>query len=170
MIPSRGRRWLAVVLTLGLLTGLSAVISAQPLQWFWWKMEPTLALSPEQSNQIDAIFQDGIAQLQRQKDELDRLEGKLSRLIETLATEPDVTRQIDHVEAARSTLNKTRTLMLLHMRQVLTPEQRLKLNALRDRREQERKALDQRLQQEKEKLRLSPDANKRPDAARKRPN
>ena len=86
----------------------------QPLNWFWWKMEPTLALTPDQSRQIDGIFQEGIAQLQKQKDELDRL-SKLSRLIETLATEPDVTRQIDRVEAARSTLNKTRTLMLLHM-------------------------------------------------------
>jgi hypothetical protein len=53
---------------------------------------------------------------------------------------------------------------------VLTPEQRLKLNALRDRREKERKALDERLQQEKEKLRLSPDGSKQPDSARKRSN
>jgi Spy/CpxP family protein refolding chaperone len=166
MIPSLCRRLSVVVFVLS----VSAVASAQQLNWFWWKMEPTLALTPDQSRQIDGIFQEGIAQLQKQKDELDRLESKLSHLIETLATEPDVTRQIDRVEAARSTLNKTRTLMLLHMRQVLTPEQRLKLNAMRDRRDQERKALDERLQQEKEKLRLSPDVSKRPDSARKRSN
>jgi Spy/CpxP family protein refolding chaperone len=166
MIPSLRRRLLAVAFVVS----FSAVASAQPLNWFWWKMEPTLALTPDQSRQIDGIFQEGIGQLQKQKDELDRLESKLSHLIETLATEPDVTRQIDRVEATRSTLNKTRTLMLLHMRQVLTPEQRLKLNALRDRREKERKALDERLQQEKEKLRLSPDGSKQPDSARKRSN
>ena len=166
MIPSLCRRLVAVVFVLS----FSAAASAQQLNWFWWKMEPTLALSAEQSTQIDAIFQEGIAQLQKQKDELDRLEGRLSRLIETSASEAQVTRQIDRVEAARSTLNKTRTLMLLHMRLVLKPEQRLKLNAMRDRREQERKALDERLQQEKDRLRLSPDGSKRADDARKRPN
>ena len=166
MISSLCRQLLAVVFLLA----FSAAASAQQLNWFWWKMEPTLALSAEQSTQIDAIFQEGIAQLQKQKDELDRLEGRLSRLIETSASEAQVTRQIDRVEAARSTLNKTRTLMLLHMRLVLKPEQRVKLNAMRDRREQERKALDERLQQEKDRLRLSPDGSKRADDARKRPN
>ena len=152
MISSLCRRLLAVVFLLA----FSAAASAQQLNWFWWKMEPTLALSAEQSTQIDGIFQDGIAQLQKQKDELDRLEGKLSRLIETSASEAEVSRQIDRVEAARSTLNKTRTLMLLHMRLVLKPEQRLKLNAMRDRREQERKAQEQRLQQERDKEKSRP--------------
>ena len=135
MIPSFCRRLLAV----SFLLSFSAAASAQQLNWYWWTMEPTLTLTTEQSTQIDGIFQEGIAQLQKQKVELDRLEGKLSRLIETMATEPEVTQQIDRVEAARSTLNKTRTLMLLHMRQLLTPEQRTKLNALRDRREQEQR-------------------------------
>jgi Spy/CpxP family protein refolding chaperone len=168
MIPILCRRLAALVFVLA----FSAAASAQQqLNWFWWKSEPTLAISSEQSTQIDGIFQDGITQLQKQKDELDRLETKLSRLIETSASEAEVTHQIDRVEAARSTLNKTRTLMLLHMRLVLKPEQRMKLNALRDRREQERKALDRRLQQERERLRLSPDASKGgPDGARQRPH
>jgi len=168
MIPSVYRRLLALVFAFSF--SAAAASAQQNLQWFWWKMEPTLTLSHEQSTQIDAIFQEGIVQLQKQKDELDRLEMKLNRLIETMATETEVTQQIDRVEATRSTLNKTRTLMLLHMRQVLTPEQRLKLNALRDRREQERKALDERLQQEKERLKQSPGVNKQPDTARKRSN
>jgi Spy/CpxP family protein refolding chaperone len=166
MIPSLRRQVLALALALS----FSTAASAQPLQWFWWKMEPTLALSTEQSSQIENIFQEGIGQLQKQKDELDRLEAKLSRLIETSASEAEVTHQIDHVEAVRSTLNKTRTLMLLHMRLVLKPDQRLKLNALRDRREQERKALDQQLQQQRAKPRLSPDPTKQPDSSRKRLN
>src|SRR5262245_60489062 len=124
---------LAVVV---LLTG-SLEASAQSLQWIWWKMEPSLALTPEQSTQIDGIFQSGIAQLRKDKGELDTLEDTLSRLIETMASEADVARQIDRVESMRSSLNKTRTLMLLHMRQVLTPDQRTKLNALRDQREQD---------------------------------
>ena len=129
MIPSLRRRVLAVVFALS----CSTAAAAQPVQRYWWKMEPTLALSTEQSTKIGGIFQEGIAQLRTQKDELDRLEAKLSHLIEAIATEAEVTQQVDRVEAARSTLNKTRTLMLLHMRQVLKPEQRLKLGALRDR-------------------------------------
>jgi len=141
----------------------STSASAQQLNWLWWKMEPTLTLTPEQSAQIDTIFQEGIGQLQKQKAELDRLEGKLSRLIATMATEAEVSQQIDRVEAARSTMNKTRTLMLLHMRQELKPEQRLKLNALLE----QRRAQDQRNQ---EKSRPSTDAGKRPDTAAKRQN
>ena len=143
--------------------------SAQTLQWFWWKTEPTrshLALTADQSAQIDGVFQEGIEQLRKQKEELDRLESKLSRMIETMVDEGQVTQQIDRVEAVRSTLNKTRTLMLLHMRQLLTAEQRIKLNgALRDRREQQ-----QRQQREAEKPRAAPDGNKRPDGTRTRPN
>ena len=138
MIPFLCRRLLAVVFVLA----FSAAASAQPLQWFWWKSEPSLALSPDQSAQIDAIFQEGIGRLMHQKEELDRLEAKLSRLIETSASETEVTQQIDRVEATRSTLNKTRTLMLLHMRLVLKPEQRVKLNALRDRRVAAQRAKD----------------------------
>ena len=163
MLSSPFRRSLALVFALSFSTA-----SAQPLLWFWWKMEPTLALSTEQSNQIDGIFREGIAQLHKQKDDLDRLEGDLSGLIKTTAPESEVARQIDRVEAARSTLNKTRTLMLLHMRQVLTPDQRLKLNALRDRREQESMARER--QQVKEGPRLPPDAGKYPGGGPKRPN
>jgi Spy/CpxP family protein refolding chaperone len=43
------------------------------------------------------------------------------------------------VEAIRAHLNKMRTLMLLHMRQVLTPEQRVKLNKLHDKWEKDHK-------------------------------
>ena len=73
MIPSICRRLLTVVF---LLSFSAAASAQQQLNWFWWKSEPTLALSPEQSTQIEGIFQEGIAQLQRQKDELDRLEAK----------------------------------------------------------------------------------------------
>ena len=159
----------SVALVVALLFSGSA--SAQQLNWLWWKMEPTLTLTPEQSDKIDVIFQAGINQLQKQKADLDRLESKLSRLIETMASEAEVTQQIDRVEAARSTMNKTRTLMLLHMRQELKPEQRLKLNALRDRREKERKAVEERLQRQRDSERLqTPDASKRPDTAAKRQN
>jgi Spy/CpxP family protein refolding chaperone len=43
-----------------------------------------------------------------------------------------VTRQVDKVESTRATMNKMRTLMLLHERQVLTPDQRVRLNKLHE--------------------------------------
>ena len=53
-------------------------------------------------------------------------------MIAANADETLVTRQVDKVEAIRANMNKMRTLMLLHMRQVLSPEQRVKLNKLHD--------------------------------------
>jgi Spy/CpxP family protein refolding chaperone len=153
-----------------LLTG-SLEASGQSLQWIWWKMEPSLALTPEQTAQIDGIFQGGITQLRKDKGELDNLEDTLSRLIETMASEPEVARQIDRVETMRSSLNKTRTLMLLHMRQVLTPDQRIKLTALRDQREHDRNSREQRdKDKEKDKSRQSTDGAKSADGIRKRSN
>jgi Spy/CpxP family protein refolding chaperone len=49
------------------------------------------------------------------------------------ADETVVTHQVDKVEAIRSRLNKGRTLLLLHHRQLLTPEQREKLKAMQER-------------------------------------
>ena len=159
MMPSLCQRMLAVAFALM----VSDVVSAQPLQW--WKTEPArteLALTSEQSTEIEGIFQDAIVLLRQQKDELDRLEGKLSRLIEMNADEAMVARQIDRVELVRSSLNKTRTLMLLHMRQVLTADQRVKLSAMHDRWERQ--------QRDKDKQRAAPDGSARPDAGRTRPN
>ena len=148
------------LLLLAVMLSLSSVASAQPIAW--WKTEPAvkeLAITADQSSRIDAIFQESITQLRQEKDELDRLEGKLSHLIETNADETQVTKQIDRVETTRAALNKTRTLMLLHMRQLLTPEQRVKLNAMLDRRDRE--------QRDKDKQRQAPDGNRRPDGPRK---
>ena len=52
--------------------------------------------------------------------------------------------------------------MLVQMRQVLTPDQRLKLNAMHDRWERQ--------QRDKDKQRVAPDGSARPDAGRNRPN
>ena len=70
-------------------------------------------------------------------DELDAQEAELSRLIASDADETTIGRQSDHVEAIRSDLNKTRTLMLVLMRQLLSPDQRVKLTMLHEQRVQE---------------------------------
>ena len=128
------------VLCAGLLLGGAWQVTAQtpqpapapnpPQRFAWWRSDQyqkNLGLSTDQVNRIEAIFQAVLPELRKGRDDLDRHEAELSRLIETGADEVLVTRQLDKVEAIRSHLNKTRQLLLLHHRQLLTPEQRVKL-------------------------------------------
>ena len=55
-----------------------------------------------------------------------------SRLIAANADEGVVVKQVDKVEGIRAHMNKMRTLLLLRIRQVLTPEQRVKLNKIHE--------------------------------------
>jgi Spy/CpxP family protein refolding chaperone len=109
---------------------------APPQRLAWWRDEhyqKHLALTTDQVTRLEAIWQAALPDLRKGRDDLDRQEAELSRLIEMNADETVVTHQVDKVEAIRSHLNKTRTLVLLHHRQLLTPEQRVKLKAMRDR-------------------------------------
>jgi Spy/CpxP family protein refolding chaperone len=117
------------------LLALSAPVRGQSFGFPWWRdaqFQKELSLTPEQSGKIDAVFQQSIPILRQKKTELDALEDELSNMIAANADEATVTRQVDKVEAIRSNMNKTRTLMLLRMRQVLSPEQRARLNKLHE--------------------------------------
>ena len=125
------RQWLAV----GVLLALAAPLHAQSFGFSWWKdaqFQRDLGLTPDQTAKIDAIFQSTISVLRQKKADLDRQEDELSRMIAAGADEALVTRQVDKVESTRASMNKMRTLMLLHERQVLTPDQRVRLNKLHD--------------------------------------
>ena len=101
----------------------------------WWKdpkVVKELGLTPDQSAKIDNIFRTTFPQLRQSSEELDRQEAELSRLIANMADEGTVVHQIDKVESVRASLNKTRTLMLLHMVRKLTPDQRVKFNPVHD--------------------------------------
>jgi Spy/CpxP family protein refolding chaperone len=124
--------WLRCGIVIGLLLASIAPAGAQSL---WWKSDDfkrELGLTLEQSTRIDTIFRNTLPKLKEGKRQLDEKEGELSRLIQDNADAAAVGRHVDKVEAVRSALNKERTLMLLHMRQVLTPDQRLKLQSLND--------------------------------------
>ncbi len=104
-----------------------------PRPFPWWKSEPfknELGLAAEQSMRIDKIWETTRLELRQEWDELSKLEAKLSRLIQVDADEAVLTRQIDRVETARAAANKTRSLMLVQMLKVLTPEQRTRFNTL----------------------------------------
>jgi Spy/CpxP family protein refolding chaperone len=119
----------ALVLTVASADALGS--QAQPFPW--WKAVRDLGLSPEQSTMIDGIFQSTMPELRQEAQELNRLEAKLSKLIEADADELQVLRQVDRVEAARAAINKMRTMMLFRMRQVMTTEQRARFKAMQER-------------------------------------
>jgi Spy/CpxP family protein refolding chaperone len=110
----------------------------------WWKNEQyrkDLMLTEEQTVKLDAIYQATIPTLRQQNDELEKLDHKLSKLIAAgLAEEQKVAEQVDKVEAARSALSKTRTLMMYKMRRLLTDDQNAKLKEIHDRWEKERRS------------------------------
>ena len=137
MSSRRASRAIAAVLLLA----LAAPVHAQSFGFPWWKdaqIQRELNLTADQAAKIDAIFQSTISQLRQKKEELDRQEEELSKLIATGADEALVTRQVDRVESIRANMNKMRTIMLLHERQVLTPDQRVRLNKLHEQMEKER--------------------------------
>jgi len=111
-----------------------------PRPFAWWKSEPfkkELGLTADQSTRIDKIWETTRVELRQEWDELSKLEAKLSRQIQNDADEAVLTRQIDRVETARASANKTRSLMLVQMLKVLTPDQRTRFTALHDKWERE---------------------------------
>jgi Spy/CpxP family protein refolding chaperone len=131
MRPTSRSWWLPAVLLLA----WPAPVHAQSFGFPWWRdvqFQRELSLTSDQTARIENVFQSTISQLRAKKAELDQQEDELSRLIATNADEQLVVKQVDRVEAIRSHLNKMRTLQLLHIRQVLTPEQRVKLNKMHE--------------------------------------
>ncbi len=109
----------------------------------WWKAPETraeLGISDKQSKEIDEIFQSTYQNLRALKDELDKLDQTLAATIkEGVADIATVTRQVGQAEQARAKLATTRTTMLYRMHRLLSPEQRVKLDAMLERREAERR-------------------------------
>ena len=123
------------VLPVVFVLALAAPIHGQSFGFPWWRdaqFQKELTLTADQSARIDLVFQSAMSTLRPKKEELDRQEAELSRLIATNADEAVVSFQVDKVEAIRTSMNKQRTLMLLHMRQVLSPDQRVRLNKLHE--------------------------------------
>jgi len=131
--PAR-RTTRAVLVLLVFLLGSALEVAAGSGKIKWWRSEQfqrEMALTPEQVERIDKIFQDAWPALHSAKTDLDRLERELSATIaDSSADEDRVLRLIDGVEASRSALGRTRSLMLYRMHRVLTPEQRAILKSL----------------------------------------
>lgn len=100
----------------------------------WWRNESIvkdLGLTTDQTTRINTIFETTMPELRQDREELERLEAKLSRMIQDeRMDEASLARQIDRVEMARANGNKTRSLMLLRMYRVLTREQRTRFDQI----------------------------------------
>lgn len=134
--------WVCRLLPALLMLALAAPVHGQAFGFAWWRdaqFQRDLALTADQSARIDAIFQAAISQLRAKKDELDKQEDLLSQQIAAGADETLVGKQVDKVESIRSHMNKMRTMMLLKERQVLSPEQRVKLSKLHEQWERDHK-------------------------------
>jgi len=126
------RSWMLAVVAL---LALTTTVRGQSFGFPWWRdaqFQRDLSLTSDQTTRIENLFQSTIGTLRSKKAELDQQEDELSRLIAANADEAVVSKQVDKVEAVRSNLNKMRTLQLLHIRQVLSPDQRMKLNRIHD--------------------------------------
>jgi Spy/CpxP family protein refolding chaperone len=100
----------------------------------WW-LDPNdrkeLGLTDDQSAQIDKIFESTMPAQRIKWREFERLEDDLSKLFkEGTVDATTFTQKVTQVEKMRAELATTRSIMLYRMRQVLTPQQRPKLEAL----------------------------------------
>ena len=133
--------WRTLVWCLVLALAVPAVAGAQGFKWWQSdKFKSELTLSADQITRLEEVYQGLRPKLTAGKEELDRLETGLSKLIaEGVAPEGDVMKMVDQVEHSRAELAKSRTLMIYRMHQILNVDQRAKMNALHDRWEQERR-------------------------------
>ena len=133
--------WRGFIWCLVLVLAVPAVAGAQGFKWWQSdKFKTDLALAPDQISRLEEVYQGLRPKLTAGKEELDRLETGLSKLIaEGVAPESEVMKVVDQVEHSRAELAKTRTLMIYRMHQILTVDQRAKMNALHERWEQERR-------------------------------
>lgn len=115
---------------------------APRLPFKWWAIDTykqELKLTAEQSAEIEKVFQASMERLRVAKDDFDRAQTGFSELMDKpSARERDFARAVDQLELARYSVSKERTMMLVRIHSVLTPEQRKGLEAIRKRNEGDR--------------------------------
>jgi Spy/CpxP family protein refolding chaperone len=134
------------LLSAAFLLALLATAPAAAQGFKWWQNEryrAELGLTADQSRRLEEIYQSTVPTLRSQKKAFDAAEAEFGRLVEN-GNDTAVMEQVLNVEAARAELNKTRALMLLRMRRALTTDQWVKLGALHQADERDRKKADQR--------------------------
>lgn len=110
----------------------------QLLSWEWWKDEgikKELGLKDSQVRSITRLYEDRSRQMKPHSDEFQKEFAVLEKMTRERAVDvATYSIQVTRVEALRTELNKTRTVMLYSISRMLTPEQNDKLREIRDRR------------------------------------
>jgi len=131
-----------------------AFARAQALDGKWWKsprVTADLNLTSEQSAEIEKIFVRSREKLIDLKADLEKKQLDLQvAMDDKTVNRAAVEKKIEGVENARATLQKTRALMILDMKQVLKPEQWEKLV---QRRQERRERLQDRWQERRQMMR-----------------
>lgn len=99
----------------------------------WWidpQLRQQLAITDAQSKLIEEIWEKSLPDLRKLHQQLTAFEDQVSQMIQDGASEASITTQIEQTENTRAQANKTRTLMVYRMYEVLTPDQRAKVKAM----------------------------------------
>ena len=109
-------------------------------RWKWWLYDRAeLGITDKQSTEIDKIFESTMPQQRAKREELEKMEAVLQTMTtENKADVAAVAQQAEKVESLRAEMGKTRTVMLYRMNLLLSPDQRVKVKALIDKRNAER--------------------------------
>jgi Spy/CpxP family protein refolding chaperone len=131
---SKRQSWLSCLLLSLALLGGTATASAQGFKW-WQddKYQQELVLTDDQVARLEETFQALQPTLKTQKETLDTLEARLSKVVnDARSDEATVLQVLERVESARGDLSKSRTLMSFRMRRILTTDQNVKMKALHE--------------------------------------
>jgi Spy/CpxP family protein refolding chaperone len=129
----RGKWFICLVLSLAV-TACTGEALAQSFKW-WQddKFQDELALTTAQLTRPEEIFHTLQPTLNGQNEPLDKLEARLSKVINDPRSDEATMLQVsERVEAARGELSKSRTLLLFRMRRILTSDQDVKMKALHE--------------------------------------
>jgi Spy/CpxP family protein refolding chaperone len=109
----------------------------------WWlnaEDRKELGITDQQSATIEQIWASTAPKQRELWHEFEQLEAALQKALKDATADPaSIAQQVDKVEKLRAQLNTNRTIMIYRISLVLKPEQRVKLEALRARREENRR-------------------------------
>lgn len=132
-----------LALSLATLAVVALPVPAGAQGFKWWqndRFKRELSLSSDQVTRLDEIFQALQPTLKTQKEQLDKLERRLSKVInDPKSDEAAVLQALERVESARGELSRSRTLMTFRMRRLLTDEQNARMKKLHEEWERERR-------------------------------
>jgi len=118
-----------------------------PPRWKWWLHPDTrkeLRLTDQQSKKINEVWESTAPKLREKWHELEQLEDSLAKMMKEYTVDvATVAQQVEKVEKLRAENNATRTTMIYRMHLLLNPEQRVKVDEMRARMEEERKRQNQ---------------------------